>query len=267
MQAKHALLEAHTLYPELALSEIKSLLCLALSKDRAWLIAHSDDELPTLGAFNELLQRRQQGEPMAYLRGAQEFYGRDFVVSPAVLIPRPETEHLIDIALGLLTPNTRVLDLCTGSGIVPITLAKEYPQAHYFASDISASALHIASLNAQTLGATVTFSCQDLLAQTTGKYGLITCNPPYLSGYDPHLGALHFEPRLALSDEADGLSFYRRLAQEAYAFLHPHGHLLIEHGHDQAEAVRHIFNTSHWAPSQAYVDLAGHRRGMLIKRA
>ena len=233
---------------------------------RAQLITH--DHLPLTAAhitqLHDLSQRRLAGEPMAYLLGGREFYGRWFHTTPATLIPRPETEHLVEAVLTRLPMQGKVWDLGTGSGIIGITLACERPDCHVLASDISIEALAVAQQNAQTLNAhNITFDCGSWFAVNhpilPHDFDVIVSNPPYIEANDTHLqqGDLRFEPLRALTDFADGLSCIRQLAAGAAAFIKPQGYLLVEHGYHQGEAVRNIFAQYAWQDITTLTDLAG----------
>ena len=231
----------------------------------AGMIASSEQALPAvvMQAFGQLAKRRLDGEPMAYLLGQREFYGRLFVTRPAVLIPRPETEHLVEAALAHLTDGepAAVLDLGTGSGAVAVTLALEAPALTVTAIDLSADALAVARQNAESLGASVRF-LQGSWFSPLGRderYQLIVSNPPYIAADDHHLGEgdVRFEPRLALTDEADGLSCLRLIVQSAPRYLVTGGWLLVEHGYDQGVAVRALFAGRGFLQVETLVDLAG----------
>ncbi|WP_371926506.1 peptide chain release factor N(5)-glutamine methyltransferase [Chromobacterium sp. IIBBL 290-4] len=241
----------------------------------AAIIGYPERELPqeAVAVFETLAERRLAGEPMAYLLGSREFFGRDFRVSPAVLIPRPETEHLIELALARLDRSqaARVVDLGTGSGIIAATLALEAPAWRVSAVDVSAEALQVAAANAQALGAAVAFhhgSWFDPLA-ADARFDLIASNPPYIEREDHHLdeGDLRFEPRGALTDEADGLSCLREIAAGAPARLHAGGWLMVEHGYDQGEAVRSLFAATGLLEVETIRDLAGQDRITVGRKA
>lgn len=225
------------------------LLAHVLGRPRSWLYAHGDDQLDEAVAarFAQLLARRRAGEPVAYLTGRRGFWRFDLEVGPETLIPRPETELLVELALDRLPVGVpcRVADLGTGSGAIGLALAHERPDAHVVATDASAAALKVASGNAQALGLdNVTFRQGDWLAPLAGeRYELIASNPPYIREDDPHLarGDLRFEPSSALASGCDGLDAIRVIAREAPAHLSPRGWLLVEHGWDQGEAVRALF--------------------------
>jgi release factor glutamine methyltransferase len=232
--------------------------------DHAWLIAHDTDPLTKgqTAAFEALLSRRLAGEPVAYLVGTREFYGRPFQVSPDVLIPRPDTELLVEQALARIPPDQTmdVLDLGTGSGCIAITLALERPHARVTAVDRSAAALAIARHNAGILDARVEFLPSDWFDALAGRrFGLIVSNPPYVPAADPHLarGDVRFEPLRALAAGDDGLDDLRHLIAAARAHLEPGGTLLLEHGHDQAEAVVALLERGGYTHMQSWPDLAG----------
>ncbi len=212
--------------------------------------------------FSEWVARRAGGEPLAYLLGEAEFRGRVFRVSPEVLIPRPETEELIERALeklcGLSAP--RVIDLGTGSGIVAISLALECPSASLLAVDLSMAAVAVARHNADRLGAGVEFRVGDWFSPVAGEsFDIIVSNPPYVADGDPHLkgDGLPFEPRMALTDGADGLACIRRIVAAAPAHLKPGGWLLFEHGYDQGEASRNLLTAAGFKAASTFNDLAG----------
>jgi release factor glutamine methyltransferase len=226
--------------------EAEHLLLHVLGRDRAWLFAHGDDALPaeSAAAFEDLLARRMVGEPLAYLLGQRGFWTLDLQVSPATLIPRPETERLVELALARLPPDhaLRVADLGTGSGAIALAIASERPLAQLVATDISAEALGVAGANAQANGiANVAFRHGSWLAPLAGeRFDLIASNPPYIAEDDPHLaqGDLRFEPPSALSSGTDGLDAVRAIVLAAPDHLVPGGWLLLEHGWDQGAPVR-----------------------------
>lgn len=226
------------------------------------LAAHPEQELkPSQTAdFLALVRRRAMGEPVAYLTGRREFYGRDFVVSPAVLIPRPETELLVERGIDKVRGRAaaRVLDLGTGSGCVAISLALE-TGADVVAADVSADALAVARQNAARLGGRLTFLESDWFGRIEGRFDLVVSNPPYVAEGDPHLaqGDLRFEPAGALSSGPDGLLAIRRIVADAPAFLNPGGWLFIEHGYDQAPAVAGLLSAGGFVEIEQHRDLAG----------
>ena len=236
----------------------------------AWLVAHDTDALNDADAhrFNQLVERRLAGEPIAYLIGHREFYGRDFRCSPAALIPRPETELLVDLALERLPADFagHILDVGTGTGCVAITLALELqatrPRAQVTALDVSADALALACENAATLGAgNLRFVESHWFAALAAdeQVDLIVSNPPYIAPGDAHLtqGDLRFEPSLALADAVDGLESYRQLAAGAQKHLRRGGLLIVEHGFDQGESVPGLLREAGFATVTQHRDLAG----------
>lgn len=235
-----------------------------LGVDAAWLIAHDTDPLTDthVAAFESLLSRRLEGVPIAYLVGTREFYGRPFQVSPDVLIPRPDTELLVELALARIPPDQalEVLDLGAGSGCIAISLALERPLARVTAVDRSAAALAIARRNAEILNARVEFLTSDWFAALAGRrFDLIVGNPPYIAAADPHLarGDVRFEPLTALAAGHAGLDDLRQLTPASCAHLKPGGVLLLEHGYDQADAVHTLLRESGIAHPQSWADLSG----------
>jgi len=229
----------------------------------AWLIAHDTDALPAeqAAAFDALLKRRLAGEPVAHLTGSREFFGRPFVVTPDVLIPRPETELLVELALARIAPDqaAHILDLGTGSGCIAVTLELERPLARVTAVDRSAAALGIARRNAEVLDAPVEFLTSDWYAALAGRrFDLIVTNPPYIAAADPHLarGDVRFEPSAALASGLDGLDDLRHLIHGARAHLKSSGTLLLEHGYDQAAAVQSLLRESGFEFIQSWPDLS-----------
>ncbi|MFU8788951.1 MAG: peptide chain release factor N(5)-glutamine methyltransferase [Methylobacter sp.] len=251
-----------------AMLDAEILLCQALDKPRSHLRAWPDKPLEAeqLAAFRLLLAQRQQGTPIAYITGKREFWSRDFQVSPDVLIPRPDTERLIELSLDLIPVDQAftMLDLGTGSGIIAITLAAERPQAQVSASDFSLAALGIARLNAERHKlSNITFYHSDWFANIPKtKFDLIISNPPYIAEDDSHLqqGDLRFEPRSALSAPEQGLADIRMIATAARDYLTSGGHLLIEHGYGQQDPVQTLFKDLHYAKVQTYTDLSGQPR-------
>lgn len=222
------------------------LLMHALQRDRAWLFAHAMDELDAAACerFEALSARRAAGEPVAYLTGRRGFWSLDLDVAPATLIPRPETELLVELALARLSDDApcSVLDLGTGSGAVALALASERTSARVVASDASEAALAVARGNAERLHLrNVVFVAGDWFAPFAGKrFDMVVSNPPYIEAGDPHLqqGDLRFEPVGALASGSDGLDAIRRIVGHARDHLQPGGWLLFEHGWNQGEAVR-----------------------------
>ncbi|MFT0532758.1 peptide chain release factor N(5)-glutamine methyltransferase [Castellaniella hirudinis] len=239
-----------------------------LGVSRAWLIAHDQDPVSpdALAAYQALEARRVAGEPMAYILGRREFWGHDFQVTPAVLIPRPETECLVECALQSIAAvdSPRVLDLGTGSGAVAVSIALERPDAQVRATDVSPDALAVAQMNARRLGAKLLFSQGNWYDSQLGsrRYHLIASNPPYIDAQDPHLGQgdVRFEPALALTDGADGLDALRCIVRGAPGHLVPGGALCVEHGWDQAALVRGLFQQTGFDAVASLRDLAGIER-------
>ena len=238
------------------------LLAYVLEKNRAWLIAHDDYELhpAELQRYQELVARRAEGLPLAYLTGTQEFWGMPFTVTPATLIPRPETERLIEQALTIQPQPKQILDMGTGSGIIAITLAKEWPDSVFVATDVSRAALSIAQENANKLGANnITFKrsrwYDDLDASSS--FDLIVSNPPYIAPSDPHLEKLRFEPQQALIADDAGLCDIEQIIDGASAFLNTEGWLMLEHGYDQQEAVQALLQKYQFTAIETLKDLAG----------
>jgi len=267
--ARSRLSDALALEPKVAALEAHVLLGQALNKSRAYLLVHPEVELDdnNMTAFDALLQRRLSGEPIAYILGQREFYGLEFTVSPAVLIPRPETELLVELALERIPTRqpTQVLDLGTGSGAIAVTLAKLRPQALVTAVDISPDALAIARHNAARLETSnVRFIAGDWFQGLAAhdQFELIVANPPYIDAGDPHLqqGDVRFEPNSALQSGADGLDAIRLIAREARRFLTPDGWLMFEHGFDQERACADILASFGYANIHCQRDLAGQPR-------
>lgn len=248
--------------------EVQYLLQHVLEKPRAWLLGHPEAILePGLhGAYTSMLQRRLQGEPLAYILGEREFYGLKLKVTPATLIPRPETELLVELALQRMPEGQplRVLDLGTGSGAIALSIAHHRPQSAVAAVDASAAALAVARENAVRLGVrNVNFLHGEWYAPLGAqRFDLIVSNPPYVAQNDPHLkqGDLRFEPASALASGPDGLNDIRCIVQGAAAHLEPGGWLLLEHGYDQAAAVRALLCGAGLAEEFSACDLAGIER-------
>jgi release factor glutamine methyltransferase len=248
--------------------ECRILLCHALDLSRVQLIAQSErvitsDEAKRLCGF---FQRRINGEPIAYITGSREFYGLDFKVTPDVLIPRPETELLVDLAIERVPPNGSVLDMGTGSGAIAIAIAHSRHDLKMSALDASPAALALAQANAERLlaGAPIRFLRSDWYGALgkDEKFDLIVSNPPYIPAGDPHLsqGDLRFEPPDALTDHADGLSALRSIIAGALSHLKAGGWLLIEHGFDQATQIQSLLNRYRFEEVQSWNDLAGLNR-------
>lgn len=248
-------------------NEAARLAALALEQPLAWIFAHGDEPLdPRLSRrFAEMVERRARGVPFAYIAGSREFFGRDFSVSPAVLIPRPETEHLVEWALELALPqDAKVLDVGTGSGCIILSLAAERPNWRCTATDISKEALAIAAVNRERLKLPQVRLLQGNLLAPLDETGfdLVVSNPPYVAADDPHLGNgdIRFEPELALASGPDGLGHLRALVESARTVMSENGWLLVEHGYDQAGAVRGLFRDNGYEDIESRRDLAGTER-------
>jgi release factor glutamine methyltransferase len=249
--------------------DAQMLLLLALQRsphDRAWLVAHDGDALPADAAARlaVLVGRRQRGEPMAYLRGDQEFFGLQLQVDRRVLVPRPDTETLVNWALEKVDDANdamRVLDLGTGSGAIALAIASQRPATSVSATDASDDALAVARSNAQRLGLPVRFHAGSWLDAVPGqRFEVIVTNPPYIAEHDPHLAALTHEPLSALTAGADGLSDIRTIVADAPHALVSGGWLLIEHGFDQAEVVRGLLQAAGFEQVSSRTDLAAIER-------
>ena len=247
--------------------ENRILLCEATGLSRVQLITQGDRVLTPDEAsrLDDLVARRLRGEPIAYIVGRREFFGLDFQVGPAVLIPRPDTELIVELSLERLPDNApRLLDMGTGSGAIAVAVAHTRPDADVTALDVSPDALAVAQANAAANGARVRFlesSWFDALAAVE-TFDVIASNPPYIAAGDEHLvqGDLRFEPVGALTDHADGLSALRIIIQGSPRHLAPGGWLLLEHGYDQAAAVRALLADAGFTDVQSWRDLAGIER-------
>ena len=241
------------------------LLAHVLRQSRPWLLAHDDAALDTaqINAFTALLARRGGGEPLAYLVGETGFHGLALRVDANVLVPRPDTELLVDWAIERLagTAGARVVDLGTGSGAIALAVKHSCPGATVLATDISGAALAVARGNAARLGLDVAMRqgtwWNGLERQ---RFDLILSNPPYIAGADPHLAALRHEPAQALTPGGDGLDCLREIIGGARDHLAPDGGILLEHGHDQADAVRALFGEHGFTNIQTRLDLGGRPR-------
>jgi release factor glutamine methyltransferase len=267
--------------------EVQVLLQAVLQVNRAWLLTHAEQSLDDqqYASYAALFERRLRGEPIAYLIGEREFYGLTFKVSPATLIPRPETELLVELALqrcgrvAALPPGThrpppcggitlqgpcRVLDLGTGSGAIALSIAHARPDVEVVAVDSSDAALAVAQSNAQHLQArNAQLLCSDWFsALGDQRFDLIVSNPPYIASGDAHLsqGDLRFEPSAALASGGDGLHDIRRIIADAHSYLNAGGWLLFEHGYDQAEQVRALLQQAGFSEVFSARDLAGIER-------
>ena len=248
--------------------ESKLLLVHVLGRDRAWLAAHGDAALEPAQAraYDALVRRRAAGEPVAYLTGRREFFGLDLEITPDVLIPRPETELLVELALRWLPVQApaRVLDLGCGSGAVALAIARERPSASVLGSDLSPRAIALACRNAERLGiANASFLESDWFARAPReRFTLLVANPPYVARDDPHLdqGDLRFEPKAALVSGSDGLDAVRGIIAGAPAYLASGAHLALEHGYDQAGEVRSLLRQAGLQAVGSERDLAGIER-------
>jgi release factor glutamine methyltransferase len=232
--------------------------------DRGWLLAHDTDEVPPAlqAAFVSACERRAAGEPLAYIVGHKEFHGLDLLVDPRVLIPRPDTETLVDWAIEIADAidKPRVIDLGTGSGAIALAIKKACPRAAVQATDISADALEVARSNATRLSLDVTLSRTAWLDGVEGFFDLIVSNPPYIAEHDEHLQALGHEPEGALVSGPHGLDDLRVIVRQAPARLAEGGWLMLEHGWDQAPRVRDLLQAAGFGYVASVRDLAGIER-------
>jgi release factor glutamine methyltransferase len=254
-------------------ADARALLAHALERPPAWLFAHGDEAIDEAAQrrFEDLLARRLEGEPVAYLLGRRGFWAFDLMVSPQTLIPRPETELLVELALQRAPPGAglRMADLGTGSGAIALALAHERRQAQVVAVDVSEGALEVARANARALRlGNVEFRQGDWLAPLAGeRFDLIASNPPYIADADPHLheGDLRYEPARALSSGPDGLEAIGTIVRDSPAHLHPGGWLLLEHGWQQGESVRWLLKTAGFDTVHTHRDLE-HRDRVTLGR-
>jgi release factor glutamine methyltransferase len=244
--------------------EAEPLLRSVLGCERSHLLAHAEEAIDSSKArlAQDVFARRRAGEPIAYITGWREFYGIRLCVTPDVLIPRPETELLVELALERVAAASpaRVLELGTGSGAIAVALARERPDLTVVATDISEAALAVARRNARDHGAAIGFVNSDWFeALGPGRFDLIVSNPPYVAASDAHLerGDVRFEPRLALVGGEDGLTCIRRIAAHAQSRLRPGGWLLLEHGYDQKEHCVDLLLELGYAEVEDFKDLAG----------
>ena len=256
--------------------ESGSLLAHAIGRDRTFVVTHADEplEAAVVESFRKLIERRAAGEPLQYLTGHQEFFKLDFEVTPDVLIPRPETEFLVEIALELLKANLDpfIADIGTGSGCVAVSLLHELRAAHAIAADISAAALRVAQRNADRHGVTdrLTVIESDCFAKVNAdrSFSLIAANPPYIR--DDEMETLQrevgYEPRTALAGGPDGLDIIRRLLREAAPFLAPGGHFVFEIGYGQNALVEQLINREVWELTEMRPDFQGIARIVVLRK-
>ncbi|MDA8328917.1 MAG: peptide chain release factor N(5)-glutamine methyltransferase [Betaproteobacteria bacterium] len=256
------------LTPAEARLDVHVLAAHACGVERVWLLAHGDECMPPASAshYEQSLARRLSGEPVAYIVGMREFYGHRLMVNADVLIPRPETELLVDLALARIEPDdaAQVLELGTGSGAIALAVALARPGARVCAVDKSIAALHMAQENSRQLAAlNIDLVQSDWWAQVPPqRFDLILSNPPYIAEQDPHLkqGDVRFEPLSALAAGQDGLDDLRHIISEAPNWLKAGGWLMLEHGYDQGAAVRSLLNSAGFAVVETHLDLAGLER-------
>lgn len=237
--------------------EARLLLAAAAGFSEASVLAFPERSVPleVEAQFRDFVQRRRQGEPVAYIVGHKEFYGLELAVNPAVMVPRPETELLVDLALQ--RDFASLVDLGTGSGAIALAIKRQRPQARVVAVDASAAALQVAKRNAVRLNLEVEFLHGLWLQPLAGeRFDLILANPPYVAEGDPHLPGLEYEPRVALTSGADGLDAIREIAREAPRHLAPGGWLLVEHGMGQDGAVRALLSQAGLEEIESCPDLA-----------
>jgi release factor glutamine methyltransferase len=248
-----------------ALNEIHSLLQHLFNVDRAWIISHEQDSLTDsqYEEINALVNSRLSGQPIAYILGSREFYGLQLKTTPATLIPRPDTEALVEAALAKILPHSKahILDLGTGTGAVALAIASNRQDCTVTAVEAFAGALSVAEENAQNLSlSNVRLLASDWFAALKGeRFDVIVSNPPYIAQNDVHLtqGDLRFEPISALASGVDGLDDIRKIIQDAPDYLNPNGWLMLEHGYDQAHAVAALLNARGFSKVAHAKDIAG----------
>ena len=275
LEAQHQLADQLNLEPGEARLEAQLLLQTVAKVDRAWLISHENDALQANihAEFQALLTRRLIGEPIAYILGHREFYGLDLVVTPDTLIPRADTETLVEAALAKIpeTLSSSILDLGTGTGAIALAIAKNRPQANVVAVDASEAALEIAQTNAQFLNIlNVEFVSGSWFDELAGeRFDVIVSNPPYIAQHDAHLsqGDLRFEPVSALASGADGLDDIRHIIANCLIHLKPQGWLMLEHGYDQAEQVADLMAETGLVDITTLQDLGGNHRVTIGKNS
>ena len=251
------------------IAEIKTdawlLLEMAAKIDRSFYYLHMEEEIPkdALGEYEAALKKRAERIPVQYIVGETEFMGLTFKVNSSVLIPRPDTETLVEEALNRIKPGMKVLDMCTGSGCIITSIVYHGKDIEGYASDISRHAINVAKENAKLNHVAVSFETGDLFDHIKGKYDIIVSNPPYIRTEEiaklmPEVQ--NFEPFNALDGKEDGLFFYRRIVEQAGDYLNPGGHLLFEIGHDQGEDVSELMVKAGFQDVRVIKDLAGNDR-------
>ena len=265
MTVAQALAAAHAL--GLDRLDAQLLLLHALGRDphaRSWLLAHDADHLsdPNRESFDAAVRRRSAGEPVAYIVGHKEFFGLDLEVDARVLVPRPDTETLVEWALQVMTQTAtpKVLDLGAGSGAIALAIQHARTDAHVSAVDASVQALQVAQANAARLKLPVSFTQSNWFDAVQGRFDVVVSNPPYIAAQDAHLGALKHEPQQALVSGEDGLVDIRTIVAQARLHLHPGGWLLLEHGYNQAPLVRAYLEQAGFSQVQSRLDLQGIER-------
>lgn len=249
-------------YSDSARLDAELIISTALERSRSWLLGNLDQNLSesNLDRINELCQRRMQGEPMAYILGHQEFWGLKFKITSGVLVPRPETEHIIEWILANFSDETplQIADLGTGSGAIALSLALERPLWWIDATDLEAAALATAKHNAEVhqIRNVEFFQGDWCKALPNRKYGIMVSNPPYIAENDPHLPHLSHEPISALVAGADGLNAIREIIEQTTYFLAESGYLILEHGDTQAQDVTQLLRQRHFTDIQSHFDLA-----------
>ncbi len=240
--------------------EAEVLTATALGVEKSALYAFPEQAVSNEAArrHEDWLGRRVNGEPLAYIRGEKEFWGLNLLIHPGVLVPRPETETLIESALPWTHKDSKILDLGTGSGAIALALAKE-TKTDITALDIRKECVDLCRLNAERLGLDVTITLSDWFSSISSSFDLIVSNPPYIAANDPHLNndGLVFEPHVALCGGKDGLESIRNIVKGAPLYLRPGGKLIIEHGHDQSEQVASLFSSTGFTEIHSTPDIAG----------
>ncbi len=254
---------------DLPLIECELLLGQVMDLSRAQILAYPEREIPpqALQQLQLFIEQLREGKPFAYITGSREFWGLDLRVTPDVLIPRPETELLVELIIELAPSGGSMIDLGTGSGAIAIAAKTERPDLAITAIDLSCAALTVARGNACNLNVDVTFRQQSWLQGNTSQWDVIVSNPPYIADSDPHLPDLLAEPRQALVAGKDGLDDIRQIICQASRQLNPDGYLLIEHGYDQATAVQQLMSAAGLVNVQSRKDLAGINRVTMAQHA